>query len=166
MIFVTVGTHEQQFNRLVECMDKYAAEHEEKVIIQTVFSTYEPKNCEWSKLYPYHKMVELVDEARIAITHGGPSSFIMSLRFGKIQIVVPRMKEFDEYVNNHQVNFCRQVAQRMCTIIEVENMDELVRVVDNYEEEIKKMKKENSSNNDRFCNKLEDIVNEMFEEKK
>lgn len=29
MIFVTVGTHEQQFNRLVEYMDKWAGEHEE-----------------------------------------------------------------------------------------------------------------------------------------
>ena len=31
MIFVTVGTHEQQFNRLVQYMDKWASEHEETV---------------------------------------------------------------------------------------------------------------------------------------
>lgn len=31
VIFVTVGTHEQQFNRLVEYMDKWAADHDEKV---------------------------------------------------------------------------------------------------------------------------------------
>ena len=48
MIFVTVGTHEQQFNRLVEYMDKWAKEHAEKVIIQTGYSTYEPKHAEWS----------------------------------------------------------------------------------------------------------------------
>ena len=47
MIFVTVGTHEQQFNRLVEYMDKWADEHDEKVVIQTGYSTYEPKYCEW-----------------------------------------------------------------------------------------------------------------------
>ena len=77
MIFVTVGTHEQPFNRLVEYMDKWAAEHEEDVIIQTGFSTYEPKHCEWSKLYPYSQMVKLVEKERIVITHGGPSSFMM-----------------------------------------------------------------------------------------
>lgn len=163
MIFVTVGTHEQQFNRLVECMDGYAAKHEEKVIIQTGFSTYEPKYCEWSKLYPYQKMVELVGEARIVITHGGPSSFIMPLQIGKTPIVVPRMKDFDEHVNNHQVNFCRQVAERMGTIIEVEDMDELVRVIDGYRDVVKKMKKENESNNAEFCRKLESIVESMFE---
>ena len=35
MIFVTVGTHEQPFNRLVEYMDKWAESHDEKVIMQT-----------------------------------------------------------------------------------------------------------------------------------
>ena len=166
MIFVTVGTHEQQFNRLVECMDGYAAKHKEKVIIQTGFSTYEPKHCEWSKLYPCQKMVELVGEARIVITHGGPSSFIMPLQIGKTPIVVPRMKDFDEHVNNHQVNFCRQVAERMGTIIEVEDMDELVRVIDGYDDEVKKMKKENESNNAKFCMEFESIVDEMFKGEK
>lgn len=42
MIFVTVGTHEQQFNRLVQYMDKWASEHEEKVVIQSGYCTYEP----------------------------------------------------------------------------------------------------------------------------
>ena len=45
MIFVTVGTHEQPFDRLVKYMDGWAAEHDEKVIIQTGFSTYEPEHC-------------------------------------------------------------------------------------------------------------------------
>lgn len=162
MIFVTVGTHEQQFNRLIKCMDSYAAKHEEKVIIQTGFSTYEPKYCEWSKLYPYQMMVELVREARIVITHGGPSSFIMPLQIGKTPIVMPRMKDFDEHVNNHQVYFCRQVAKRIGTIIEVEDTDELMRIIDDYDDEVKKMKKENSSNNTEFCRKFESIVDEMF----
>ena len=162
MIFVTVGTHEQQFNRLVECMDRYASEHDEEVVIQTGFSTCEPKNCEWSKLYPYQRMIELVNEARIVITHGGPSSFIMPLQIGKTPIVVPRMKDFDEHVNNHQVDFCRQVAQRMGTIIVVEDMDELVRVVDHYDEEIKEINTRKSSNNIKFCLEFENIVEQMF----
>ena len=48
-------------------------------------------------------MNELVEKARIVITHGGPSSFLMVLQKGKIPIVVPRQKQFDEHVNDHQV---------------------------------------------------------------
>lgn len=90
MIFVTVGTHEQPFNRLVEYMDNWSRNHDEKVVIQTGYSTYEPKYCEWKKLYSYQEMIKKVEEARIVITHGGPSSFIMPLQIGKTPLVVPR----------------------------------------------------------------------------
>lgn len=94
MIFVTVGTHEQAFNRLVKFIDNLKKDGiiEEEVVIQTGFSTYEPQKCTWSSLYPYKEMIKFVNEARIVITHGGPSSFIMPLQLGKIPVVVPRQK--------------------------------------------------------------------------
>lgn len=162
MIFVTVGTHEQQFNRLIECMDMWASEHEEEVIIQTGYSTYKPRNCKWEKLFSYSEMNQYVQDARIVITHGGPSSFIMPLQNGKIPIVFPRKKEFDEHVNNHQVKFCRQIAERMETIIVVEDTDELLNSIENYEKIITNMRKENRSNNSKFCEELEKIVEKLI----
>lgn len=162
MIFVTVGTHEQPFNRLVEYMDKWAAEHDEEVIMQTGFSTYEPKHCEWSKLYPYSQMVELVEKARIVITHGGPSSFIMPLQIGKIPIVVPRKKDFDEHVNNHQVEFSKAVAERQGNIIVVEDVDKIADTIDNYVNTVESMPAALNSNNTVFNRKLEKIVQGLF----
>ena len=69
MIFVTVGTHEQPFNRLVEYMDKWAAEHDEEVVIQSGFSTYEPTKASWKKLFPYEEMVKMANE-KIAAAGG------------------------------------------------------------------------------------------------
>lgn len=45
MIFVTVGTHEQPFNRLIKKIDELKQDGtiEEDVIIQTGFSTYQRK---------------------------------------------------------------------------------------------------------------------------
>lgn len=164
MIFVTVGTHEQQFNRLVEYMDKWSAEHDEKVVIQSGYSTYEPEYCEWSNFLPYQKMIEKVGEARIVITHGGPSSFIMPLQIGKTPIVVPRQKKYDEHVNDHQVKFCHQVENRMGTIVVVDDISNLGEVIDNYD----KIKKECNGigNNARFCEELDKLVCDMFEGKK
>ena len=47
MIFVTVGTHEQSFDRLVKEIDrlKEKGRISEEVVIQTGFTTYEPKFC-------------------------------------------------------------------------------------------------------------------------
>lgn len=162
MIFVTVGTHEQPFNRLVEYVDKWSMVHDEDVVIQTGFSTYVPKKAKWKKLFPYSEMLKNVDKARIVITHGGPSSFIMPLQIGKIPIVVPRKLEFDEHVNDHQVEFCNQVAKRQKNIIVVEDVNRLGEILDRYDEIVDSMKNEQTSNNEQFCKEFEKIVNGLL----
>lgn len=161
MIFVTVGTHEQPFNRLVKYMDEWAGTHKERVVIQTGFSTYEPKYCKWKKLFAYQEMLRGVEKARIVITHGGPSSFIMPLQMGKIPIVVPRKEEYGEHVNNHQVDFCNQVAERQGNIIVIDDITELGTVLENYDEIVKSMKSEIQSNNEKFCSEFAELVNEL-----
>lgn len=164
MIFVTVGTHEQPFNRLVKEIDdlKKSGVITEDVIIQTGYSTYEPKYCQWSKLIPYQQMVKNVKDARIVITHGGPASFIMPLQVGKIPIVVPRQHQFNEHINDHQVEFARNVAERMGTIIVIENMSKLGETIANYNTIVKNMRHEVSSNNEQFCSGLNNLVNELI----
>ena len=165
MIFVTVGTHEQPFNRLVKAVDELKRDGviTEDVIMQTGFSTYESKYCQWSKLIPYQQMIKNVDDARIVITHGGPASFIMPLQIGKTPIVVPRQHQFGEHVNDHQVEFARNVARRMGTIIPVEDISNLGEIIKNYDEIVAKMGNGMSSNNEKFCSELEEIVDNIFE---
>ena len=165
MIFVTVGTHEQQFNRLIEYVDNLKKEKiiEDEVIMQIGYSTYEPKYCKWQKLYPYHEMIKLVNEARIEITHGGPSSFIMPLQVGKTPIVVPRMFKFDEHVNDHQVEFAKAVEDRMKSIITITEIEKLGNVIMNYDAIKVRYNCFSSSNNLNFCNHLENIVDSIIE---
>ena len=163
MIFVTVGTHEQPFDRLVSCIDelKGIGVIEEEVMIQTGYSTYEPKHCSWSKLLPYQEMVRYVEQARIVITHGGPSSFIMPLQVGKIPVVVPRMEKYGEHVNDHQLEFARQVEQRQRNIIVIEDVETLADTVTNYEKIALTMRSDLNSNNAVFCDAFSGIVEDL-----
>ena len=145
-------------------MDKWAIENDEEVIIQTGYSTYEPQNCKWQKLFSFQEMCKYVDDARIVITHGGPSSFIAPLQIGKTPIVVPRRYKFNEHVNDHQVNFCREVENRMGTIIVVEEIEKLGEILKKYDEIISGLGNAIKSNNTLFCKKLDAIVDEMFGE--
>ena len=165
MIFVTVGTHDQPFNRLIQKIDQLKKDGiiEEDVFIQTGFSTYEPEYCQWSKLIAYQDMIQYVKDARIVITHGGPASFIMPLQIGKIPIVVPRQKQFAEHVNDHQIEFARNVAERMGTIIPVEDIETLGDIIINYDQIVAGMGVRMSSNNSKFNEKLEKIVEKMCE---
>lgn len=168
MIFVTVGTHEQPFNRLLEYVDKLKEQKviTEEVIMQTGFGTYIPKYCEYQKLFSYQKMNELVEKARIVITHGGPSSFLMVLQKGKIPIVVPRQKQFDEHVNDHQVEFVKQVEERQGNIIVIEDIKDLKNILLNYKNLVESMKSGMNSNNEIFNIKFEEIANNLVYERK
>ena len=164
MIFVTVGTHEQQFNRLVKKVDelKGSGVLQEEVIIQTGYSTYEPINCIWKKLFSYSEMNRLVTDARIVITHGGPSSFIAPLQQGKMPIVVPRQKEFGEHVNDHQVTFCKEVQARQKNIVVIEDISKLGEAIMEYDKLVEEMPINVRSNNERFCKSFTELINEIM----
>lgn len=164
MIFVTVGTHEQQFDRLIEYIDnmKKNGYISEDIIMQIGFSSIEPQYCKWEKMFSFQDMQKLISEARIIVTHGGPATFIMPLKIGKIPIVFPRRKQFNEHINDHQITFCREVFKRYKNIIEVETMKQLKDAIMNYDVIVTNMEQYSCKNNNIFCRKFEKIVNEML----
>ena len=167
MIFVTVGTHEQQFDRLVKFVDELKKKDviKEDVIIQIGFSNYIPMNCRWQRLFPYTEMLELVDKASIVITHGGPSSFIMPLQVGKTPIVVPRRKEFGEHVNDHQVMFCHAVEEKQRNIVVIDDIKDLTNAIVNYNDIVLNKSANLNSNNMKFCERFEKEICELFKSK-
>lgn len=164
MIFVTVGTHEQPFNRLVKKVDDLVAQGniKEKVVIQTGFSTYNATHCEAHKMMSFDEMQQALKDARIVITHGGPSSFIEALQFGKVPIVVPRQEKYHEHVNNHQVDFTKLIEKRMNNIIPVYDIDQLANTIEKYDEVVKTKNAGESSNNKQFNEQLEQIVDGLM----
>lgn len=166
MIFVTVGTHEQQFNRLIQKIDELKRNGiiNEPVFMQTGFSTYEPKYCEWSKLIPYPEMLSKVKDARIVITHGGPASFIMPLQEHKIPIVVPRQLKFEEHINDHQVEFAEFVTKRQGNIIPVYDIERLENAIVCYNELVKDLNNIIGNNNKKFNDQLNNIMRSLIKE--
>lgn len=164
MIFVTVGTHEQPFDRLVRQMDDLVASGAitEEVIIQTGYTDYEPKHCTWSKLLPYPEMVKNVADARLVITHGGPSSFIMPLQVGKTPIVVPRQEKYGEHVNDHQLLFALEVEKRQKNILVVEDVAQLKDIISNYEANVRQLNAGLTSNNAKFIDGFRSLISELF----
>ena len=90
----------------------------------------------------------------------------MPLQIGKVPGVVLRIKEFDEHVNDHQLDFARAVAERQGNIIVIEDVTKLSETLDNYETIVNGMKNGLTSNNEMFCNRFEELVDEMMKGKK
>ena len=52
---------------------------------------------------PYNKLEQIMKEADLVITHGGVGSIVMALKLGKKVIAIPRLSQFNEHVNDHQI---------------------------------------------------------------
>lgn len=120
MIFCTVGTHEDPFDRLLRALD--ALPGDEPVVIQSGYSTYVPTRCHAEKMMPFDRVQALMQEARIVVTHGGPASIMQALAHGKVPIVVPRQSAFGEHVDDHQVRFARKIADRVLVVLDIADL--------------------------------------------
>lgn len=165
MIFVTVGTHEQPFNRLIKEIDILKGKKIiiDDVFIQTGFSNYIPINCKWERFISFELMEKYSNQANLIITHGGPASFMKILNLGKIPIVVPRQVSFSEHVNNHQLDFARKVKEKGYKIIIIENIGELSTSIINYQNFKTHDKKERVNN---FAENFEIEMNKLFKSPK
>lgn len=155
MIFVTVGTHEQPFDRLIKEVDglKREGKIQEEVFVQTGYSSYIPQHCKYKSLLSYEEMETYMHQASCVITHGGPATFMRALVLGKKILVVPRQKRFGEHINDHQVEFIEKVASlyKIPYIKEVEHLEEgiwkLLEVGEPYQ-----------SNQENFCRELAKLI--------
>jgi len=152
MIFVTVGTHTQSFNRLLREMDSIAKKTRKKVIAQIGHSTYEPKNMDWFRFRD--SIDDLYKKADIVICHGGAGSIMNALVNKKPVIGVPRYKKFDEHVNDHQIDLVKNM-EREGKIIAVYDIRKLETAISRVKK-IKKLKTKSV-----VCEEIEIFLNKL-----
>lgn len=102
MIFITVGTHESGFERLVKAGDELAARLNEKIIIQTGNTSYQPIRAEYFKWGTGKQIEALMQEARVVISHAGAGTIIQAIKLGKPLVIVPRQATQKEVHFDHQ----------------------------------------------------------------
>ena len=128
MIFATVGTHEDPFDRLVQELDRLVSSGElrEEVMIQYGYSQ-PPRFCKGDKMIPFAEVQRWMAEARVVITHGGPASIMQAMAHGKVPVVVPRRPEFGEHVDGHQVAFSKRLEDRTLRVLEIAELGPILR---------------------------------------
>ena len=131
MIFVTLGTQDKGFPRLLEAIDKQIEKGniKEKVIVQAGLTEYESKNMEIFDLVPQKDFDKYVDEASLIITHGGAGSILTAVKKGKKVIAAARLAKYKEHNNDHQLQIVEEFSEKGY-ILELDNFDELDKVLE------------------------------------
>lgn len=112
MIFVTVGTHTEGFERLVRWMDEIAAELDEEVLIQLGHTSVRPEHAEWFDFKDIEEIIEITQDSELVVGHGGAGTILTTLETGTPIICVPRLEDLGEIYDNHQFELTRKLADK------------------------------------------------------
>lgn len=125
MIFVTVGT-QFPFDRLIRAIDKLVDTNqlEEEVFGQVGRRAYRPRNFRYVESVKKQQYDEYISAATSIISHAGMGTITVALDNRKPLLVMPRLKEYGEAVNNHQCMIAEQFA-KMRHLLMAWNEDEL-----------------------------------------
>ena len=111
-VLVVVGTDYHPFDRLVRWVDDWLGGRSEPVRCLVQYgSSDSPRRAEGTAMLDHESVQQLISEARVVVSHGGPTTIAEARRRGHHPIVVPRDPRHGEHVDDHQMRFARRLAQ-------------------------------------------------------
>ncbi len=134
MIFFTLGTQKFQMNRLVQAADDLAKKLDEEIFVQTGHSGYTPVNCGHTQFMNEADYNNRIKNCRILVTHAGVGTIISGLTAGKPVIVVPRLKKFNEHVDDHQLQIAEAFAKKknVLSCPDVEELEKFIKKAETF----------------------------------
>ena len=142
MIFVILGTHELEFKRLLEYLEKMNIN--EEVVIQSGNTHF---NSNKYKIIPFldpNEFKDYIEKSDLVITHGGVGSILTGLRYKKKVITMPRLSKYKEHNDDHQLEICNKLSKDGYTI-NCTDYESLEKAIKNYKNiELKPYKFDNS----------------------
>jgi len=110
-VLVVVGTDHHPFDRVVEWTDDWlrGAGGGVSAVVQ-YGSSVPPRVAAGRPLLGHGELQELMRDAAVVVSHGGPATITEVRRTGRLPVVVPRDPERGEHVDSHQQLFSRRMG--------------------------------------------------------
>ena len=90
-------------------------------------------NYKYTNYMTQEEFIEKLDKCNMVITHAGTGVIINAIKRGKKVIATPRLKEFKEHVDNHQIQLIKEFEEL--------NFIEACYILDDLDKSIKKSNK-------------------------
>ena len=156
LIFVTLGTQDKPFTRLLEALDRQIENGNitEEVVVQTGFTKYKSNRMKVFDLIDKQSFEHFINEADLLITHGGVGSIISGLNNKKRIIAVPRLAKYGEHMNDHQLQIikCFEKKHFIIPLYDFSQFEEVLKISKSF------IPKEYKSNNSNFVSFIDKII--------
>lgn len=145
MIFISLGSREYQFNRLLIKIDQLIENGilNEEIFAQIGQSDYTPKYYQYDRFISQNDFIHYQDKADIIISHGGTGSLVGALKRGKKVIAVPRLAKFGEHIDDHQlqVSSILNAEKYLIMVTDMDNLEMAISNIKNNPDLVKKYDK-------------------------
>lgn len=108
MIFVTVGSTQIPFARLIRALDRLP--RDAQLLVQHGPVPPPSGATEARDFMEFPEVVERMEAADVVVCHAGAGSILCALRAGHTPVVVPRLERYRETVDDHQLELARALA--------------------------------------------------------
>ena len=157
MIFVTLGTQDKPFPRLIKAVEKQVelGNISEEVIVQSGCTKYKSNKIQILEYMTIDEFKYHLKQANLIISHAGVGTIIQALENNKVVIAAARKAEFGEHVSNHQQQLLDSFADAgyILPLNDFDKLDEVIELAKDFEP------KKFVGNNDKFISKLIDEIN-------
>ena len=132
LIVVTLGTHDQPFDRALDVVEPLL--RNEQLVVQHGATRARPygNSTRWIRFVPYDEFQKLVDAASAVISHAGVGTIMTVLRSGMMPIVIPRLHQHGEHVDDHQLEITDAFASRGL-VVPIRSTDDLLHTLEDRE---------------------------------
>ncbi len=152
---ITVGNAKQQFNRLLEYCVQSAHLLPKPVVVQNGNTLFNYPEFECYNFLNNDLFIKKIKSSKILIAHAGAGSIIDSICHGIKPIIMPRLKENNEHINNHQLELALKLNQ-IGYVYLATNLNELIdALIDAQNEKIHCLPK----NNSKILNIIDELLN-------
>lgn len=132
MIFITLGTQDKQFVRILKIVENSIRRGyvKDEVVAQIGYTKFTSKYFKTYKFMSNSKLNNYINEADLIITHGGVGIITNALLQKKKVFAMPRLKMYKEHINDHQVQLVNRF-EKLGYIRKFESFDEFIKEYEN-----------------------------------
>lgn len=158
MIFVSLGTNDKSFKRLLDRIEYEISlgNINDNVVVQSGYTKYESNNMKIVDLMSMSEFNKNIGDCDILITHGGVGTILDGLKHGKKIIAFPRLSKYHEHVNDHQIEIINEFFDNGYILTgEVDSLHDLIEKAKSFDP------KPYKSNNYKFNKMIKDYIDSL-----
>lgn len=133
MIFISLGTQDKSFHRLLEEVESLCEKGllRDRIVVQAGYTKF---NSKFMEIFDYMDQKEFennIQDCNLLIAHGGVGTIMTAMNYHKKIIGVPRLAKYGEHHNDHQVEILSQFDEKGYLIFSptVEMLEDTLRIV-------------------------------------